>query len=348
LCASSCDARMWDRTRNIIAYPHGWQQPARTEQWAYEQSLGGLADTPFVQLVCFPWATLIDLLRTGHTSKAQPYLSALAGAPPKTTLVRATVCQHIYGKDMLPWFRALKITDLFWTHARIDEPAFDGICVHPFPLYPHRCYQNQDVAASGGKTLDDRKYLYCFVGAYAEGLYLTPVRQSIYDLPDRPDACVVRRDEWHYEGLVYGEQVAGRTLSDKERQRYQQHGLHYDHVLEESVFSLCPSGSGPNSIRLWESLGFGCIPVLLADSLRLPGNAEEWSDAVVRVPETQAAVAGLPAMLMKLASDRPRLALMRQAGRRLWQRYGQQGPATILNQMAQRDWVRGRVLPPAT
>jgi hypothetical protein len=339
---------MWERTRNTLAYPHGWQQPAKTEEWAYEQAVAELADTAFVQLVCFPWATLIDLLRKGNTSKAQPYLTALTSASPKSTLIRATVCQHIYAKDMLPWFRALKITDLLWAHSRVDEPELHGIRVHPFPLYPHRCFQNGDVVATGGKALAQREFLYSFVGAYAEGLYLTPVRRWIYELADRAEACIVQRGEWHYEGLVYGEQVAGQALSDAQSQRYQQHSLDYDHVLQESVFSLCPSGSGPNSIRLWESLGFGCIPVLLADSLRLPGNVEEWSDAVVRVPETQAAVAGLPAMLMKLASDRPRLALMRQAGRRLWQRYGQHGPTTILNQMAQSDWVRGRVLPPAT
>ena len=39
----------------------------------------------------------------------------------------------------------------------------------------------------------------------------------------------------------------------------------YIRVLEESIFCICPSGSGPNSIRLWEAVEFGCIPVIISD-----------------------------------------------------------------------------------
>ncbi len=106
---------------------------------------------------------------------------------------------------------------------------------------------------------------------------------------------------------------------------------------------MCPSGSGPNSIRLWESLGFGCIPVLLSDTLRLPGTTEEWDEAIVRVPETREAVAALPARLEEIARDPDRLQRMQQAGRRLWVRYGEQGPATVLGALANTGWVRAQI-----
>ena len=51
-----------------------------------------------------------------------------------------------------------------------------------------------------------------------------------------------------------------------------------------SRYSLCPSGAGPNSIRLWESLAVGAIPIILADTLELPEH-EDWDKAVLRVPE---------------------------------------------------------------
>jgi len=51
-----------------------------------------------------------------------------------------------------------------------------------------------------------------------------------------------------------------------------------------SRYSLCPSGSGPNSIRFWESLAVGSIPVLLADTLDLP-KCFEWYKAIIRLPE---------------------------------------------------------------
>ncbi len=108
---------------------------------------------------------------------------------------------------------------------------------------------------------------------------------------------------WHYESMVYGEQVGQRATPPETRAQLERDGDEFDAVLLDSVFSLCPSGSGPNSIRLWESLGFGCIPVLLSDTLRLPGTTEEWDEAIVRVPETPDAVAALPS---RLAGDRAR------------------------------------------
>lgn len=71
----------------------------------------------------------------------------------------------------------------------------------------------------------------------------------------------------------------------------------YNQVLLDSRYSLCPSGSGPNSIRLWESLACGAIPVLLADTLDLPEH-ELWDKAIVRVREAD--VAAVPALLSQI------------------------------------------------
>jgi hypothetical protein len=95
--------------------------------------------------------------------------------------------------------------------------------------------------------------------------------------------------------------------------------------VQRSVFALCPSGSGPNSIRLWEALGYGAIPVILADRLWLPGDAELWQQAALFVPETEAAVAALPARLEALAADASRLQAMQAVGQKIWQRYGLPG-----------------------
>jgi hypothetical protein len=75
---------------------------------------------------------------------------------------------------------------------------------------------------------------------------------------------VEQTGSWHYQKLVYGKPAERNSKSldylDSE----------YKSLLRESKFSLCPSGSGPNSIRIWESMSFGSIPVILADTLVLP------------------------------------------------------------------------------
>ncbi|MGE0310861.1 MAG: exostosin family protein [Lautropia sp.] len=332
----------WKLSGAVVAWPHGWQRPARTEEWSFEQYASCGAHPHFAQVVAFPWATLVDLLDRGHLVRARPFLDALALAPPLATLVRATVCQHVRVERVLPMLKSLRVTDLFWSHARNDQPVLDGIRVHPFPLYPVRALDRASPIAFEATPIGERRLLYSFVGAYAREGYLSPVREWIFDLPQRPDAHVVRRDQWHYETMVYGEQIALRETPPDQRARLAREGDAFDAVLLDSIFSLCPSGSGPNSIRLWESLGFGCIPVLLADTLRLPGSAEEWDAAIVRVPETRDAVAALPARLQEIAGDPERLRRMQTAGRRLWVRYGERGPSTVLGVLDDRGWIRER------
>lgn len=59
--------------------------------------------------------------------------------------------------------------------------------------------------------------------------------------------------------------------------------------LSQTQFSLCPRGDHCNSVRLYESLAAGCIPVLISDSALLPlANMLPWDEISIRVPETDA------------------------------------------------------------
>jgi hypothetical protein len=245
---------------------------------AYAAERLGRAD----HYLAFPWASWIDIARD-HPPPPAPF----ATTPPTAPL--ATVGQHI---EMLQ-------------HA--------GLRIHAFPLYPVRCATHP-----GGTPLEQRRWLYSFQGVYRSNLYLTPVRQWILDLPPRGDALVASRSEWHFEQQVYREQVHGQSPDATRHAELADEAADYAAALQQSVFALCPSGSGPNSIRLWEALGYGAIPVILADTLRLPGDPALWHQAALRVPETAQAVAALPARLEELRAEPARLATMQAAGQRLW------------------------------
>lgn len=62
----------------------------------------------------------------------------------------------------------------------------------------------------------------------------------------------------------------------------------YIDLLEDTKFPLCPRGKGLSSIRFFEALRLGRIPVLAADETKLP---LEWmidyDEFVVRVPERE-------------------------------------------------------------
>ncbi|MFZ0408989.1 MAG: exostosin family protein [Cyanobium sp.] len=218
------------------------------------------------------------------------------------------MCQHIWALEHLELVQRAGITDLFWSHVTQGLTQIGAIRIHPFPLYPVRCATHQPTQPPLPPS--QRPLLYSFQGAYSHGLYRTPVRDWLLELPSRPGAQLQRRREWHYEQAVYREQVKGQAADTARHAQLALEAYAYAATLQTSCFALCPSGSGPNSIRLWEALGYGAIPVILSDQSQLPGSAALWQAAAVLVPEAQAAVAALPEQLEALASDPQRLQSM--------------------------------------
>ena len=63
----------------------------------------------------------------------------------------------------------------------------------------------------------------------------------------------------------------------------------YLSLLEDTQFVLCPRGKGLNSIRFFEALRLGRIPVLVSDDTKLPlEDRIDYSQVMVRVPEAEA------------------------------------------------------------
>ena len=259
--------KSWERKNNILVFDEGWQLPAKTELWAYESFEAQLPYSPLIEMVCFPWASLVDFMRKNQEQRGNFLVNALQCAPPKTTLKRATVCQHIYALDLIPWLKKLKITDLFWSHATKLETEIEGIKIHPFPLYP---YAYASLVAHKIKPLDQRQYLYSFVGAYDSECYLKDTREKVFSLPKKGNSLILKTNAWHFEDLVYKEQILGMDLDCQSRKRIEEKETLYTDVMSDTIYSLCPSGSGPNTIRFWESLMFGCVPVVLSDLWRPP------------------------------------------------------------------------------
>ncbi len=217
------------------------------------------------------------------------------------------------------------ITDVFWSHTTKSDVRNRGeyqIRLHPFPLFPVQATTlNPDDEWSSGVG---RELLFSFIGSYAPPTYLSQSRNHIIDfLKTHPLGKVIERREWHYNNAVYAHQIKGAV--DKDQQLIDESKSNeFREYLQKSTFSLCPSGSGPNSIRLWESIGSGSIPVILADTWAPPGNQRLWDMATVSCPETAKAIKALPDRLAEIAGNAVRLAQMRMAMRQLWMLYGPQ------------------------
>lgn len=96
-------------------------------------------------------------------------------------------------------------------------------------------------------------------------------------------------------------------------------------IKAPNCFALCSSVNGLNSIRLWEAVTAGVVPVIISDDYLLPGNALLWQQAAVFCAETPESIAALPEYLVELAADPSVLAAKRHALRQLAIHYGPEG-----------------------
>lgn len=301
-----------------------WQFPCRTEGAAWmahcTQNSPALRGDELHVYLGLPWATWIDIARKnawgayGTTSmqhqvqmlavRIAGYRNALAGIGVKLRV--HTVCQHICWRDMGATWARLGVTDAWLSHLPAAGLHNDeqGFAVHPWSLYAVNVRDNARRAGIiEGRDPTTKKILASFIGAHAEH-YLSDVRLRLQTLANAPRFVVQLTDKWHFEDVVYAHQVGKRPISPATSgttavQRYNE-------VLSDSVFSLCPAGAGPNTLRLWESLAVGAIPVLLGPIAAMPcgGNlpAIDWARIVMRVDDEQ--ISELPRILSAVPASR--------------------------------------------
>lgn len=309
-----------------------WQFPCRTEAAAHElhQALPEAprhGDEVHVYLG-LPWATFIDKRsRLGHepADMQRELMMQRVRLSGYRQVLQAhgaglrvhTVCQHILWPQLLDTWKALGVTDAWLSHA---PPGCRHADAAPLTLHPWRLFAvnvedpQRRTGLRVGVDPADKPLLASFVGAHADD-YVSDVRPRLMALAGEPGLHVRMTEQWHFGDVVYQHQVLGHPLHRS--YRIDDAVASYNTVLSDSVFSLCPSGSGPNTLRLWESLAVGAVPVLLGVAPELPCGGTlppiDWDAIVVRVADEQ--IPQLPALLrqMPLAEVRRRQALGLQA-----------------------------------
>lgn len=105
-----------------------------------------------------------------------------------------------------------------------------------------------------------KNVLYSFIGV----IKCHPVRKELFAIDHPQDTVVIANEEYGH-------------LAPKGA---------YEDVLSRSRFSLCPRGINVGSVRFWESLCAGAIPILISDDQVLPYGFD-WSSCVIRVKENE-------------------------------------------------------------
>jgi len=243
-----------------------WQKPVITEYQIFKS----IKESNFLPMnyFAFPWATLID-----EKFKNNANAKLLLDNYTVENKDCFTIMQHINFRNKIHVVKKIGIRYIFTSHKQPHDVELEkkhNIKIIAISLYPAQFNKSLII------PLNKRQYLTSFIGQH-EQYYLTEIRVKIFSIfSNYKDCFIKRRNGWHYGGMVYGNKLETNKEYEKE----------YSDILSKSKFSLCPSGSGPNSIRIWESMSYGSVPVILADTLILPEIKNiNWEDYFILCKE---------------------------------------------------------------
>jgi hypothetical protein len=279
-----------------------WQYPCRTEQDAYDvhNKLSGphYEENAYHIYIGLPWATFIDRSLKGEQF---PHIMLQAYSK-RTQALRAelkrfgrklrvhTVCQHIFWQTICKKISSTGVTDLWISHKEKGKNQEGNLQLHAWTLYATNVREPKRREGLTLLPIERRTVFASFTGAHMKH-YLSDVRLRMKELSRLDGYQVTINDKWHYIDIVYEFQVYNNE--DKKTTDYDA-AVSYNKLLSSTRFSLCPVGAGPNSLRLWESLAVGSIPVLLSDTHELPaierfapGSNWRWEDALIFYPESE-------------------------------------------------------------
>jgi len=157
---------------------------------------------------------------------------------------------------------------------------------------------------STNKLRPDSKYLFSFLGR----INTHPLRRKVRDLNDDPTPCI-----------DVGEAPQRIPSFDYTKS--------YLDLIQESKFVLCPRGFGPSSIRIYEAMSYGRVPVIISDQW-LPPPEIDWDSCSVMVREKE--ITSIPVLLRKLENR------ANEMGQCAWREYSRLfGPDVFFDRLLQ-------------
>lgn len=286
--------------KSFVAIETGleWQWPATTEKQAMERhrSLSNCAGGK--AYVAFPWASAIDFIAMNLPTRSYDYMEDerarqyLLGTLGLTRVDAApelhTVCQSIHWGRLVGLWKFMGINHVHVCHLRRQDDH-EGMTLLPWRhAAPNREFPGRDEGLVL-KPTKEKKHLCSFIGAYNK-LYKrmgSDIRERLGRIVAGADDVVFElKERWFYEDIVYGAQARGMIFSDDFSRLHREETARYNSVLSDSVFSLCPYGTGPNTLRLWESMSVGSIPVLFeSDWVRPSIDGLDWDSFSITIED---------------------------------------------------------------
>ena len=276
----------FDNYNNKLDFTIEWEECVVTELKSY-QFIKSIDQNllPF-NYIAYPWVTLIDYYNLKYNKKFNSFYQFLDYTGLLDRIIEEksfsfTVIQSYHFNKYLYDFQKMGIKYIFSPH--IIEKDFTkyfysyDIIILPYYIFPS--------ITSNHKT--NKSLLYNFIGNVNYSFeHPTKIRNNISNLQHPENTVVKKLDEWHFNQSVYSQQlklINSNSFDDKnDREEF------YKETMNKSIFSICPLGIGPNSIRLWESFTYNCIPVSISDNLWFPFYIDvNWNSLIININESE-------------------------------------------------------------
>ncbi len=209
---------------------------------------------------------------------------------------------------MAETWAACGVTDAWLSHAAESGsrpgsalPTLNLPRLHPWPLYAVNVEDPQRrEGLFVGKDPRRKRFLASFIGAHMDH-YISESRLCLRALAKNPSFHIeLTGKQWHFHGPTWRHQVEGIPL--EEVYEIGRSVRIYNEVLSDSVFVLCPAGSGRNTVRLWEAMAVGAIPVLIDEPPAFPEGGSlpsiDWKRIVIQLTESD--IPDLPLLLRRI------------------------------------------------
>jgi Exostosin family len=149
-------------------------------------------------------------------------------------------------------------------------------------------------------TAHDLPYLFSFMGAVRNA----PVRQKL--------AALSHPRAFFQDTTAEFDRVLFRKMGRRERLDYERR---YAELIKASKFVLCPRGLSASSIRVFETLRMGRVPVILSDTW-IPPRGPHWEECAIQVGERD--FARIPRLLEERETE---AVEMGERAREEWERW---------------------------
>jgi hypothetical protein len=184
------------------------------------------------------------------------------------------------------------------------DTRYRFILDHPLPArQPHKCFLFSQLddpihVLPGIYTNLDRRHhkpgwssSFCFVDTYKSNPFLGKAREVcaqrslLFSFLGRDSHRVRKKLLAHRfdraDVLIENTAEYNHWARDERAEQFQRR---YAEVSASSKFIICPRGAGVSSIRLFEAMELGCVPVIVSDDW-VPPSGPRWDDFSIRVPE---------------------------------------------------------------